>query len=147
MEERLSQTLARHPLIGLDACVLIYYLEGHEEFGPAADAVVSHLFQGKNTAILSTMALCEVLVGPYRTGDYNVADAYCGFLHSLPNCHWVPATYEIADLAAELRGQFRMETPDAVHLATAIKSDATLFVTNDRELPAIDGVEYLLLGS
>jgi len=142
----LLRVLARHRLIALDSCVLIYWLEGHDEFGPQAKAVLSRLQRGRNTAVLSTLALLEIQVGPYRKQSENLADRYFALLHELPNCQWISMTYAIADLAAQLRAGHGIATPDAIHLATAINSGAGLFVTNDRKLPEISQMDYLLIG-
>ncbi len=141
----LAKTLDKHRIMAIDSCVLIYYLEMHEIFGPPARAVMARLFDDLNDAVISTMALAEVLVGPYRRSRDLGDDCSCN-LQRLPNCRWVPMTCDIADVAAELRAQSKLQTPDAVRLATAIESDATLFVTNDHDLPTIEGIEYLMLG-
>ncbi|WP_447973510.1 type II toxin-antitoxin system VapC family toxin [Nitrospira sp. Kam-Ns4a] len=45
---------------------------------------------------------------------------------------WIPVTIEVADRAAELRARYRLSTPDAVHVATAISGGATGFIGNDK---------------
>jgi predicted nucleic acid-binding protein len=48
--------------------------------------------------------------------------------------------------AAQLRAQFSaLRTPDALQLAAAIGANCTAFITNDRRLPAPDGVRVLQL--
>jgi predicted nucleic acid-binding protein len=59
----------------------------------------------------------------------------------------VDTTYEIADRAARLRAEYRLATPDAIHIATAIESGATLFVTNDSELPDMPEIQFLQIAS
>ncbi|WP_273698707.1 PIN domain-containing protein [Syntrophothermus sp.] len=44
-------------------------------------------------------------------------------------------TLPIAVRSAQIRAEYRLRTPDAIQLATAIESQATLFVTNDLKLP------------
>jgi predicted nucleic acid-binding protein len=134
-----------HSVIALDSCVLIYFLEGGP-FTPLARAVLDAVRDGTAMAVLSTMALLEVQVGPYRNRNDELADGYFGLLQRLPNCRWVPVSYVIADRAAQLRAEHGLGTPDAIHLATALESGATLFVTNDLGLPPIPGLEYCLLG-
>ena len=141
----LPKALTGHRLFGLDACVLIYHLEGHEEFGRTAGEVLDEIERGRAQAVLSTLALTEVQVGPYRRRRAELADYYYAALHALPNVRWQPLTYEIADLAGQLRAEYGASTPDAIHLATAVHSGASLFVTNDRTLPAMPGLTYALL--
>jgi predicted nucleic acid-binding protein len=108
--------------------------------------VIRALRNRQAEAVLSTLALLEVQVGPYRNADQVLADRYYVLLQELVNCRWVPLSYRIADRAAQLRGEHRLEAPDAIHLATALESGATVFVTNDRDLPPLPGLEYYLLG-
>ena len=143
----ISEALKPHRVIALDACILIYFLEGDKRFGPMAGHVVSHVRAGLSRAVLSTVSLLEVQVGPYRRGADDLADRYFALLRELPNVLWVPLTYEIADRAAQLRAERRVEAPDAIQLATALESRATLFVTNDLRLAAIPDIEYLMLGA
>jgi predicted nucleic acid-binding protein len=125
--------------------VLIYFLEGGP-FAKAARAVLAAIRDGKAQAVLSTLALLEVQVGPYRKGDQDLADRYFVLLQELVNCQWVPVSYRISDLAARLRAEHGLAAPDAIHLATALESGAEIFVTNDRGLPPVPGLEYCFLG-
>lgn len=143
---RFSQVLSRHRLIALDSCVMIYHLEGDESFAPAAGQVLSRVQQGRNSAVMSTLALLEIQVGPYRKDAQDLADRYYALLSAWPNCRWIPLTYPIADRAARLRAQYGIATPDAIHLATAIEAGAGLFVTNDTQLPKLGELTYLILG-
>lgn len=52
---------------------------------------------------------------------------------------------EIAELAAELRAKHGLKTPDAIHLATARHAGASFFITNDDRLPALAGLEVVVL--
>jgi len=144
-ESQIVQVLNRHRRIALDTCVLVYYLERSERFHAVADAVISRVCQGRNEAVLSTLALLETLVGPYRRQADSVAETYYAALSQLPHCQWAPLTYAIADRAAQLRGSHNLTTPDAIHVATAIESSAELFVTNDADLPEVPGIRYLQL--
>lgn len=51
----------------------------------------------------------------------------------------------IAEKAAELRAQYGIKTPDAIQFAIGIENNGTLFVTNDRDLKKIKGIEVLVL--
>jgi len=143
--DRISQALADHSTIAVDACVLIYYLEDNPSFGQQAGSVFECIVAGHNQAVMATMALLELQVGPYAKHDHILVEDYYDSLTNMPNVRWLPLDVVIADRAAQLRAEYRLKTPDAVHLATAIESDATLFVTNDHDLPPIAEIEYLML--
>lgn len=143
---RIAQALVGHRLIGLDSCVLIYHLEGHDEFGGPAREVLDHVEPGRCRGVLSTLALLELQVGPYRSHAEDLASRYYGRLLQLANVSWVPVTYPLADRAAQIRAEHNTPAPDAIHLATALMTGAALFVTNDRSLPELPGLDYLQLG-
>ena len=51
----------------------------------------------------------------------------------------VPLDARAFDLATELRAQYRLKTPDALHLAAAISSECDEFWSNDDRLARIAG--------
>jgi predicted nucleic acid-binding protein len=89
--------------------------------------------------------MTEILVRPYRTlREEQVSEIYV-LLLTYPNLEWIVPDLEIADMAARLRAVHRLETPDALQAATAIRSGATLLVTNDASFERVEGFETLLL--
>jgi predicted nucleic acid-binding protein len=89
--------------------------------------------------------MTEILVKPYRTLEAKAIRAMRGVLLTYPNLEWIVADIEIAYLAANLRANHKLKTPDALQAATAIRSGATGLVTNDASFEKIQGFETLLL--
>jgi predicted nucleic acid-binding protein len=58
---------------------------------------------------------------------------------------WVALDLAVADRAAALRGQYRLRTPDAIQLATALEAGADAFLTNDQQLSRVTEVPVLLI--
>jgi predicted nucleic acid-binding protein len=88
--------------------------------------------------------MTEILVHPYRYAGQNRARDYYSLLVSYPNLTWIPADLRIADLAARLRADHRMRTPDAIQAATATIVGATGLVTNDRSFARVPDFETLV---
>jgi hypothetical protein len=44
--------------------------------------------------------MAELLVQPYRAGNEEIADQFCGLLSTYPNSTWIAPSLEVADLAA-----------------------------------------------
>jgi len=63
----------------------------------------------------------------------------------LPFFKAFPLTVEIAAIAADLRAQCSLRTPDAVQMATAIYAGAQYFLTNDTRLPDLPNLRRVLL--
>ena len=95
--------------------------------------------------VTSVVTLLEVLVHPIKHGDEAIAQNYNDILLSSPNIATLPLTPVTAQVAAELRAEHGLKTPDAIHAATAIYEKADAFLTNDRDFSALDGIEVLKL--
>lgn len=123
--------LRRHRRIALDTSVFIYQLESNPRYLALTDSVFSWLQRTGHEAVTSTITMTELLAPSYRSGDENSVDAFYGLLSTYPNLRWIAPDLEAADMAAKLRAQYRLRTPDALQAATAIQAQATGLVTND----------------
>ena len=85
---------------------------------------------GRNAGALSMATVTETLVRPFRVGASAVAIAE-QFLQHFGQMQLMDITYEIAREAARLRADSQLRTPDALILATALVSGASVVVTND----------------
>ena len=92
-----------HRLVALDANVLIYVLEGNEEFGARARAVVDAVDAGVLAVSMATVGQVEILAGPARIGDAGVFERTADEIRSL-GITLVPLTSAVAEDAAWIRG-------------------------------------------
>ena len=118
----------------LDTCVYIYHLEQSPLYEKKVEPYFEQLVKNKINVIASPLVLQEILAGVYKADPDKAQEIY-GLLAKFPNIEWVHYDLQIADLAAELTGNFGVRAPDAIHLATAIARDVSFFVTNDFKLP------------
>lgn len=129
--------------IGLDTNVFIYFLEDHPRYGPWCASLFDRIEQGLNPAVTSTVTLLELLVQPYRDHKEELAQKIFALTTTYPTIEWVPVSMNLADRAAELRARYRLSTPDAIQLATAICHKATYFYGKDRRLQRVQEIECL----
>ena len=54
-------------------------------------------------------------------------------------------TRPIAEEGARIRAFYNVRTPDSIHMATAIVSNAKYFLTNDLRLPSLPNLTVLKL--
>ena len=141
----LASALAGHRLIALDTSVWIYHFEGSAAFGQAADSVLQAVARARVGAVASELVLLELLVAPLKKGSPDVADEIELTLLHFPNLQLAPVTRAVLVRAAEIRARYGLRTPDAIMLATAVESGATLAVTNDRAWRKMDEIDVLLL--
>jgi predicted nucleic acid-binding protein len=99
-----------------------------------------------SSAVTSTITLTELLVHPYRAGDIDQVNTVYSLVTTYPHLEWQPATLAIADEAARLRATYRLKTPDAIQVATALVTGATGVVANDVAFRRVPEIEVFLLG-
>ncbi len=92
----------------------------------------------------SFIALVEVLAHPLREGRPELAEEYRNILLQSAELTAIPLDEGIAEEAANLRARHN-RTPDAIQLATAIRSGASSFLTNDANLAAVPGIAVRIL--
>jgi predicted nucleic acid-binding protein len=141
-----SQGLPRErERIGLDTNLFIYFLEAHPRYGAWCDALFDRIERGHNPTVTSTVTMLELLVQPYRDEKEELAQKIFALTSTYPKIEWIPVSMGLADRAAELRARYRLSTPDAIQLATAIGHKATRFYGNDRSLRRVKEIECVLL--
>jgi predicted nucleic acid-binding protein len=122
-------------------------LEPNPKYLAYTDIIFSWLEAPESRAITSTITMTELLVLPYRDGDEQLADDFYGLLSTYPNLDWIAPNLEIAELAARIRGLYRLRTPDALQAATAAHSQATGLITNDAVFERVESFQTLVLDS
>lgn len=115
-------------MIYLDACILIYALEDR---GPRGDAVRRAMASAPTSLATSPMVLPECLAAPLRIRDHALRDRYLAMYERLETIELGSGAYL---RAAELRADFGLKTPDALHLAAAQLSGCDELWTNDKRL-------------
>ena len=142
---RLASALAGHRLVALDTSVWIYHFEGSAAYGQAADSVLEAITQGHIGAVASELVLLELLVVPLKKGAQDVADEIELALLHFPHLQLAPVTRGVLVRAAEIRARYGLRTPDAIMVATAVESGATLAVANDDAWQKVKEIDVLLL--
>ena len=141
----LGRYLRRHRLVALDTSIFIYQLEANERYVHLANEIFMWLEKEDSRGVTSTLTMTELLVGPYRNADDQLVDEYFALLSRFPHLAWIAPDLEIADVAARLRAQHRLRTPDALLAATAVRAGATGLISNDPVFRRVPGVECLIL--
>lgn len=131
--------------IGLDTNLFIYFLEDHPRYGAWCASLFDLIERGQNAAVTSTVTLLELLVQPYRDQKDELSQKIFALTSTYPKLEWVPLTMNLADRAAELRARYRLSTPDAIQVATAIGHKAVCFYGNDRSLQRVKEIQCIIV--
>jgi predicted nucleic acid-binding protein len=142
---RLAAFLRRHRRIALDTSVFIYQLEANPRYVALSDHVFTWLERPGHEAVTCTITMTELLVAPYRDSDHSRVDAFYGLLSTYPNLEWVAPDLQVADVAARIRAEHRLRTPDALQAAIAVRAGAGGMVTNDPVFARVAAFETLVL--
>jgi len=137
--------LDRHIKIGLDTSVFIFQLEENPKYLELVNEIFVWLEGPKAHSVTSTITMVEILVKPYQLSDLDRVNKFYALMSTYPHLDWIAPTLEIADLAARLRAEYNLRTPDALQVATALACQATGFISNDTSFQRVTDLEVLIL--
>jgi predicted nucleic acid-binding protein len=133
--------------VAIDTPVFIYFIEEEPRFLSHILPLFSEADEGKRELVTSALTLLEVLVVPYRAGDHQLAERYEALLMRSRGIRVIDVTRDQLRAAAQLRAATGAKTPDALHLVSALGAGCKTFVTNDRRLPTVPGLNVIQLSS
>ena len=145
-------TLPLAGLIYIDASSLIYSVERVEPYRTLLEPMWQDAQDGNVTIVSSPLLVLEALVKPLRDGNTGIESQYRELFASNA-VRLLDASYQVFEDAASIRAETGLRTPDAIHAATALLAECTLFVTNDtdfrrvRRLPIVVLDDLLIEGS
>ena len=114
-------------MIYLDTCLVIYLVEEHPIYAPQLEYALS-----ENTRYcVSPLVEMECLVLPFKQ---NRLELIHKFRHFFAIQTQLTMPVQVFHQAAQLRAQYGLKTPDALHLATAQYHHCTALWTNDDRL-------------
>lgn len=132
-------------IVALDTSVFIYVFEEHKVFGKRAEKILKDVERGKQKGIFSVIGMIELQTGPKSLDRHDVAARYRELITTFPHLSVVNLNEAIVELTSDLRARYKIATPDAIHLATAIASGATTFITNDKSLKKVKEINVKML--
>jgi predicted nucleic acid-binding protein len=95
--------------------------------------------------VTSTITLAEILTKPLSDKNFSLVDEIKFTIKTFSTLSMVAIDEKLAEAAALIRARHAIRLPDAMQIAAAIQSEATLFLTNDKRLKKVDGIEVLVL--
>jgi predicted nucleic acid-binding protein len=137
-------TLPASGLVYIDTMTLIYTVERYPAYLPLLEPMWQIAQTGSIEIVSSELTLMEALVGPLRSGNTILKNAFEQALLGT-NMRLIPITQAILREAARLRATTRLRTPDALHAATAQQTGCALFVTNDAGFRGMVSVPLVIL--
>jgi antitoxin (DNA-binding transcriptional repressor) of toxin-antitoxin stability system len=123
--------LAQGSRIALDGSALVAFLADAKGTGKYLQPIMQGIAQGTWQGVISSVSLARVLEGPLAQGDEALAQRYATAFDNPQHWQQVPADGALVLAAARLQRQEpQLEPVQALELATAIASEATVLVTD-----------------
>jgi predicted nucleic acid-binding protein len=130
------------PLVYLDANVFIRAFESEPDEADELKLAIDFLQRHRNLAATSELTLAELLA-PIRRQDGrrprpNMRDFYLNLLLWKGFIDLRPITIDTLIATADLRQDFPVKLPDAIHVVTALEAKCAFFLSSDhgtRRLP------------
>jgi predicted nucleic acid-binding protein len=128
----------------LDACAIIYLLEGSDEKSDKVRQLVTdYLAAGKSPVFVSSLSILECLVIPKKQANTRLIAEYEAFF-AANHVQVIDVKRDIVYLAVDLRAKYNLRTPDALQLACALKQQVK-FITGDKGLLKVEAVNVVIL--
>lgn len=137
--------LQKHKSVYLDANVFIYFVEENRRYQDVCKKIFGNIEANSNRALTSTLTLLEILVKPYKLKRDDLVLRFYSLFSTYPNISWIDLTLGISDLAAKLRAEYGLKTPDAIQAASAISYGIKGFICNDKTFKRIKDINCLLI--
>jgi predicted nucleic acid-binding protein len=142
---KLAKALSGVQKLAFDTSPIIYFSERNPNYYSLMLAIMQLVNRGDFTGCGASILLTEILTHPIKTGNLALAQQYENILSNSQHFTLEPVTNDVARYAANLRVSYNLRTPDALHIASAIKANANYFLTNDITLKRITQIKILAL--
>ncbi|MDB9512613.1 PIN domain-containing protein [Kamptonema animale CS-326] len=130
--------------IYVDTSVLIYSLEGNLDYISLLQPLWLKFQAGEIEIVSSELILMEVLVAPFKRAENFLVNAYEQLLFST-RMRLIPISQSVLRNAAQMRASSNLKTPDALHAATALSINCSVFLTNDKGFRNVPNLPTVIL--
>ena len=139
-----SLTLPTGGSVYIDANAIIYSVERIEPYRELLAPMWHEAGAGRFALASSELVVLETLIKPLREGNARLEMLFRS-IFAAAEMDLIPATLAIWEDAARIRAVTGLKTPDALHAATALQAECTLFVTNDGDFRRVEGLPVAVL--
>lgn len=128
----------------LDTAPVIYHIEGNANYQPLTDFVFQRISSGACPAAASPITLAECLVRPFQKQDMALIHRFRQAMTAGAHTRYTSLD-DAAESAAEFRARYNLSLTDAFQIASALKADCDVFLTNDFGLQRVQELMVLVI--
>jgi len=127
-----------------DTMLFVYWIEHHPQYAERVGRIYKRMQQRGDRLCTSAFTLGELLAGPVRRGDHELAEKFERLFRSSV-IEVIPFDLDSARHYANIRALLRVAPPDAIQLACAAAARTDLFLTNDEDLVGkkVPGIQFV----
>ena len=130
---KLESMVIGHNLL-IDSNKIIYLTDSIQPYANLAKLIFKMVEDGQAKAIFSILSIAEVMQGPLKAGQHQLAKEVKDYLVNFPNARCQEITQQVTDAFCndERIAWDRLRTIDGLIIASGLAAGADLFVSNDR---------------
>ena len=132
-------------IVFFDSPPFVYVFEEKQPYKKLLEPVFLAVDSGAIHAVSTLVTMSEVMTIPYRYGQWELIKKYSEVFGRSSNVNVLSLTWEVADLTAQVRGKYRLKTPDAIQWATATLNEVDYFLTNDQGFKILNDNRILII--
>jgi predicted nucleic acid-binding protein len=142
---KLRRAVEKHKVIGFDTAPFIYFIEDVAPYADLLDPVFGLVESRTLGAVTSTVTFAEILTKPFADKNFSLVDEIKFTLKTFAALTVLSIDEKLAEAAAHIRARYTIRLPDALQVAAAIQGADTLFLTNDKRVKKVEGLEVIVL--
>jgi predicted nucleic acid-binding protein len=131
---KFRRSIDKHRVVGFDTAPWIYLIEDVAPYADLLHPIFERLERHALGAVTSTITLAEILTKPFADKNFSLVDEIKFTIKMFSTLSMVAIDEKLAEAAALIRARHAIRLPDAMQIAAALQSEATLFLTNDKRL-------------
>lgn len=140
----MKKNLNKFKRVGIDTNFFIYYFQKHPLYGPIVKDIFNIFLERRTLLVTSILTLTEIL--SFKSSGILLTNLE-EEITLITNLQLIEVNNEIAREAAKIRREYGFTLVDAVQLATAVKNNAEVFITNDKKLQRFKKLQIIPLTS
>ncbi len=119
-------------LVFVDTAPFIYFFEKHPKYLSFMERFFNDVYEKDIQVFTSIITYMEITTLPARLNNYQLVKKYRDYFTYSQNINLFPIDLVISEQAVRLRAKYKIKTPDAIQLGTAISCGADIIITNDK---------------
>lgn len=131
----------------IDTNIFIYFLDGKEPFFSTVSPFFDMVLNGEVIGYTGEAVIAETMVQPYKLGNIASIERFKSFFYQEDFLTIQAHDSKAFDFASKIAGTKGMKLVDSLHIATALQAGCDYFITHDKGIKPMEGIEIIQLAN